>query len=87
MDKCERCNGTGMVAPPPCGHIPAPLYVARAAQAAAGRITFCTCDKGQAYRQYLRAKYAAIQAGTDSVPDWQNVKDIAGTDYVERRIL
>ena len=64
---CEKCR-CGLIDPPPATVADTSLYLVRTYQAANGRLTFCDCPAGQAYRSYLRGCYAAVKDGVDSVP-------------------
>ena len=79
---CGKCKG-GLVEPVPgFNHIPAPMYAARVAQAKVGRLQFCDCDAGQAYRHYLLRKYQEIKSGRDKFPNWEDVEEAASTPTV-----
>lgn len=79
---CPLCGGSGLVKPPSPAHIPAPLYAARAAQAKMGRLTFCTCTRGQMYRQYLLRMFYGIRDGRDKFPNWNDIEEAAATPTV-----
>ncbi len=79
---CGHCTN-GLVEPiPSYNHIPAPMYAARIAQAKAGRLTFCTCAAGAAYRNYLLRKYMDIKYNRDRYPNWEDVEDAAAMPTV-----
>lgn len=64
---CGKCRN-GLIDPPAATAADTSLYLVRTYQAANGRLTFCDCQAGQAYRRYLRERYAAVRDGSDNVP-------------------
>ncbi len=64
---CDKCR-YGLVNPPPATIAATSTYLVRTYQAANGRLTFCDCEAGQAYRNYLRGRYAEVREGRDHVP-------------------
>ena len=65
---CGKCRH-GLIDPPPATVADTSVYLVRVYQAANDRLTFCDCQAGQAYRRYLRERYAAIRDGRDKVPN------------------
>lgn len=65
---CDKCR-YGLVDPPPVTVADTSTYLVRTWQAANGRLTFCDCAAGQAYRRYLRGCYSAVKEGHDNVPN------------------
>ncbi len=82
---CPNCTG-GLLKPvPEYAHIPAPLYVARIAQASMGILKFCECDAGRAYQIFLRKKYKDIVAKRDVYPNWDGIAQAAANPPATRR--
>ena len=65
---CGKCVN-GLIDPPPVTCADTSVYLVRVYQAANERLTFCDCEAGQAYRQYLKERYEAIRDGLDHVPN------------------
>ena len=65
---CGKCQ-YGLIDPPAVAVADTSLYLIRTYQAANGRLTFCDCEAGQAYRRYLRGAYVAVKEGRDNVPN------------------
>ena len=85
---CGKCSH-GLIDPPPATVADTSLYLVRTYQAANGRLTFCDCEAGQAYRRYLRLAYAAIRDGRDHVPNdmSQALTDAVTTPTVHFEVL
>lgn len=65
---CDKCK-YGLINPPALDVADTSTYLIRTYQAANGRLTFCDCEAGQAYRRYLRGTYVAVKEGRDNVPN------------------
>lgn len=65
---CGKCK-YGLIDPPALDVADTSTYLIRTYQAANGRLDFCDCEAGQAYRNYLRGRYVAIKDGRDAVPN------------------
>ena len=63
---CDRCR-FGLIDPPPADVAAASTYLIRTYQASNGRLTFCDCQAGQAYKRFLRGRYADLRDGKDAV--------------------
>ena len=85
---CGKCK-YGLVDAPPSTVADTSLYLVRTYQAANGRLTFCDCEAGQAYRRYLRGAYTAVKDGRDHVPNdmSQALTDAVTTPTIHYEVL
>ena len=85
---CGKCR-CGLIDPPDVAVADTSLYLIRTYQAANGRLTFCDCEAGQAYRRYLRGAYTAVKDGRDHVPNdmSQALTDAVTTPTVHFEVL
>ena len=85
---CGKCK-YGLIDPPPATVADTSLYLVRTYQAANGRLAFCDCEAGQAYRRYLRGAYTAVKDGRDHVPNdmSQALTDAVTTPTIHYEVL